>query len=95
MRRVMHGDVVAAARVLRALVPRDRPCAMARLILEADAADRYRKRFGRAHPLFGNGALMSAAARHHRPPEPDLGDADYLECLYTVISGLLERRAGR
>lgn len=95
MRRVMHGDVVAAARALRALAPQDRPRAIARMIMEAEAADRYRKRFGRAHPLFGTGALMSAAARHPRPPEPDLGDVDYLDCLHAVFAALIDRGAGR
>lgn len=93
MRAVMHGDVVAAARVLRALAPQDRPRAISRLIAEAEAGDRYRKRFGRAHPLFGTGALMSAAARHPRPPEPGLNDVDYLDCLHQVIVALIARAA--
>lgn len=93
MRPVMHGDVVVAARVLYALPEAARPDAMARMLDEAGAGDRYRKRFGRAHLLFGNGSLMSAAARFAKAAEPGLGDAAYLNCLYHVINALLERRA--
>lgn len=95
MRPVMHGDVVAAARVLRALPEAGRAGAMARMLAEAAAGDRYRKRFGRAHLCFGNGSLMSAAARFAKVAEPGLGDAEYLDCLARVILSLLERRAGK
>ncbi len=92
MRQVLHGDVVAAARVLLAERPEARAGAFARLLAEADLADRWRRATGRAHPLHGDGSLMAAALAHRPRPEPFLSEADYLECLRVVIEGLIARR---
>lgn len=90
MRCVLHGDLVAAARVLLALPPERRRAAMRLLLARARAADRYRLRHGRAHPRFGTGSLMAAASGWERLPEPALSDPDYLRCLIVVLSALLE-----
>lgn len=95
MRPVLHGDVVAAARALLPLPEAERPAAMARLLAEADAADRYRRRMGRVHRLWGNGSLMAAAMARPLPPEPFLADPDYLRCLIVVLEALLARQTGR
>ena len=92
MRPVMHGDLTSAARHLLALPASARQGICARLIAQADAADRYRKRFGRAHPLWGNGTLMAAARRIPLPKEPPLHDPDYADCLILVLSALAQRR---
>jgi len=94
MRPVMHGDLVAAARVLRALPAPARAAAARRLIAEADAADRYRKQFGRGHSRFGTGSLMVAAGRWPKVAEPGLDDAGYLHCLGVVLAALAARRGG-
>ena len=61
MRPVLHGDVICAACALLA-VPRGTRWRQAReMVAQADAADRYRRHFGRAHPNWGNGTLMAAA----------------------------------
>ena len=60
MRRVLIGDLLAAAAVIGAAAD---PAQTSRsLIAEADAAHRYAKRFGRPHPEWGNGSLMARAA---------------------------------
>lgn len=92
MRPVLHGDLTNAARHLLALPASARPAACARLIAQADAADRYRKRFGRAHPHWGNGTLMAAARRLPLPTEPPLHDTDYANCLILVLTALIGRQ---
>lgn len=88
MRPVLHGDAVAAARALL-LVPRaDRLHAMHTYLARADAADRYRKRFGRAHPCWGNGALMAVVQGEGEPPEPPLDASEYCRCLAEVFLAL-------
>lgn len=91
MRRVMHGDLVAAARSLLTSPPADRPCAIGALLDRAQAADLYRRRLGRAHPRWGDGSLRAAAWRPDLPPEPPLSDRDYLECLIAVLCALRAR----
>lgn len=61
MRRVLLGDLTAAAAHLAALPPALRPGAMTRLLQEAHAAHRYMRRMGRPHPLWGDGSLMARA----------------------------------
>lgn len=92
MRQILHGDVVAAARALLCAAPAARAALAARLIEDADVADRWRRRTGRAHPARGNGSLMAAAAAWPQAPEPFLDDADYLDCLRLVIEQLIARR---
>ncbi len=92
MRQILHGDVVAAARVLRAVPEAARPGLIARLLDEAHWADLYRKRTGRAHPVWGDGSLMTAALRRAPPPEPTLSDGRYCSCLVQVLQAVLERR---
>lgn len=92
MRPLLHGDLVAAARVLLGLAPARRPLIMARMLAAADLADRYRRRLGRPHPRFGGGSLMAAAAAWPQRPEPMPGDADYLDCLACVIAGIRRAR---
>lgn len=91
MRPVMHGDLTALARHLLTLAAPQRPTACAQLIAQADAADRYRKRFGRAHPRWGNGTLMARARVLPLPPEPCLQDVEYARCLILVLTALTRR----
>jgi hypothetical protein len=94
MREVLSGDVTVAARALLPCPAAARRPLMRRMIAEADLADRYRKRIGRGHRLYGNGSLMAAALARDPPPEPYLSDAEYLDCLATVIAALADRRNG-
>ena len=92
MRQVLHGDVVAAARVLFAVPDAARAGLLARMLDEAHWADLYRKRTERAHPVWGDGSLMTAALRRAPPPEPTLSDRRYCSCLVQVLQAVLERR---
>lgn len=95
MRTITHGDVTAAARAVRPLPPAARRRAVRSLLEKADAADRFRKRFGRAHPLWGNGSLMAVAlAAAAGREEPVLSERDYLEAMAAVIEALLDWRGG-
>ncbi|WP_299353006.1 hypothetical protein [uncultured Shimia sp.] len=95
MRRVMHGDVVAAARALLALPESGRRRACQRMIHEAHCAHRYMRRFGRAHALWGDGSLMATAHKRVLLPEPGFSDTRYCGCVEMVLHELIEWRAAR
>ena len=95
MRPVLHGDVVAAARVLYALPEALRVRELARLMQKAAWADAFRKQSGRVHPVWGDGSLMTAALAAAPPPEPQLNDPDYCGCLAMVFEGLVARLSDR
>jgi hypothetical protein len=92
----MHGDVVAAARVLYARAEAERGETMERLLVQAKRADRYRREMGKPHPFWGDGSLMSAALLYDPPAEPKLADEEYCACLAMVFETLINReRTGR
>lgn len=97
MRPVMHGDVVAAARVLYALPEEARQGMIETLLINARRADRYRRETGRMHPFWGDGSLMTAALITEPPSEPHLADEEYCACLAQVFEALIshERRTRR
>lgn len=92
MRPVLPGDVAAAACALLALPMRKRPGAMLEMLHRAEAADRYRRALGRAHPRWGTGSLASAALQLPRRDEPFLDDPDYVDCMLTVFAALKARQ---
>lgn len=93
MRTITHGDVIAAARAIHDLPPEAQRRMVQRFLDRAHAADLFRKRFGRAHPFWGNGSLMAAATGEGRArPEPFLSDTPYLETLALVIETVLDWR---
>lgn len=91
MRRVLYGDVTAAARALLAAPAGGRDRLLTRLMAEADAAEAHRRATGRVHPLWGTGSLMSAALAHAVAPEPRLDDPDYAACMALVFEALVVR----
>lgn len=95
MRPVHLADIEVAARVLLTLAPHDRADQMAKLIANADVADRYRKRLGCPHPVFGTGTIMSAAASFRQAARPGQMDANTLDALVVVIKGLADRRGNQ
>ena len=95
MRPILHGDVVALSRLLLGARAPQRAVLCNRVITEADAADRYFKKFGRSHSLWGNGSVLSAARKRPLPPEPDLADAEYCACMEQVFRALADWRAGK
>jgi len=91
----MHGDVVAAARVLYEQPEGRRGLAMRGLLRQATWADRHRRISGRIHPLWGDGSLMSAALNRCPGPEPALSDAVYCTCLSMVLEALVVWRGDK
>lgn len=92
MRKVLMGDVIAAARVLRGVPRGRRPAVLRGLLQAARRAEGHRKATGRAHPALGNGSLMAAAHRLKPDPEPFLDDIAYLEALILVLTEVRRRR---
>ncbi len=90
MRRVMIGDLIAAAKVISA--SSDPADASQMLIRQADAAHRYAKRFGRPHPQWGNGSLMARALAMASPGSADLADPRMLDALARLCATLSVRR---
>jgi hypothetical protein len=64
------------------------------LIGEAEAADRYRKRLGRTHPLWGNGSLEGAGRSRPLAPPRSLSDTDFLACMALALAALVAHRRG-
>lgn len=96
MREVVHGDVVAVASALRDLPPEGWEARIAGYLTRADAADRYRRRIGRAHPVWGNGSLMGAVLSGADVwPEPRLSDPVYAEAMVAVLMALIRRKRAR
>lgn len=101
MRPILHGDVVSAARLLLSLPEATRPRVIDRLLTQADAADRFRKRLRRAHPVWGNGSLGSAVTHACRgqaralPPERFPGDPSYAACMAATFEAILRWRLGQ
>ena len=61
------------------------------MLAEADAADAWRLRTGRMHPIWGNGTLMAAALRRAAAPEPPLHDRAYCAALSLTYAALADR----
>lgn len=90
MRRILIGDLLAAAFVIGAAV--DPAQTTQALIAEADAAHRYAKRFGRPHPRWGNGSLM-ARALVAPLRTGDLSSPQILDALALLCAALATRRS--
>ena len=92
MRPLMPGDLDSAVAVIMCQPPEDRMRVAARLLSEADIADRYRKRVGRAHPQFGSGSLMSAAMGWSAGANSRVYDASYCAALIVVLTAVQDWR---
>jgi hypothetical protein len=92
MRALAPADLTAAARALLALPEAQREAAAGRLLCEAEAADRHRKRLGRVHPRWGGGTLEGAARGWPLAPPRPLADTEFLACLWLIIGAILARR---
>lgn len=92
MRPAGLDDLWAAARVLHGVTAPARPAAMAALLTRAEAADRYRKRLGRAHPGWGDGTLMAAALATRPSCAPGLSEPDFARALAAALAGLIAWR---
>lgn len=95
MRPVLHGDVVAAARVLLQSPPHEQRTVMRQMLEQASIADLFYKRLKRGHPVWGNGSLMAAAMTRKMAPEPYLDDPAYCHCFVVVFEELISWRHER
>jgi hypothetical protein len=88
MRTVLLSDVSAAARVLLGVPKFQRARLCARMLREADHADRYLRKQGKLHPKWGNGTLLAVARTRPLSSEPSFDDVDYCSCFELVLRGL-------
>lgn len=86
-------DLWAAVGALLAVPPGARRGVMAELIAGAEVASAFRRRWGRAHPLHGNGTLMAAALARPRAPRP-ADDPEALAAL-ALAAGAVRRHLKR
>jgi len=89
MRAILHGDVVALARVLLCVRREDRAALCDRIFDMAHAADKYRKKSGVYHKHLGSGHLASACHSLMQLPEPFLSDKDYADCMRIIFKRVL------
>ena len=68
MRAVRHSDVAALARVIAVYRKKAAPPQIGQVMDLAHAADKYRKRYRRDHPIWGNGSVFSCAMGHEQHP---------------------------
>ena len=88
MRPVLTSDLDACARALMNIDAATREAAIRFIIQEADLADRYRTRTGRAVRSTGNGTLEAAARGYGLAPRPNGATPDYCACLHLTLSAL-------
>lgn len=95
MREVHASDMVAVARFLLSVPPfaRDRVCAD--LLTKTDFADKFTKRLGKPHELWGNGTLMAAVWGQELRPERSFSDREYTACFVTTLDCLARHRAAK
>lgn len=90
MRAVTSGDLRLLARHLAGLRRTERPDVALRLLERAHVADRYRKRTGKAHRLWGDGSLAAAIPKASLAgTEPSVADRDHLEALSDALTAIL------
>ncbi len=59
-----------------------------KLVQNAQTADKYCKKTGRAHPIWGVGSLADACIGQIKAPPLTGCDANYLACLSTLVAVL-------
>ena len=91
MRPILHGDVVAVARAILPLASHERSRKIQDILYTTARANAFRLSTGRAHPLWGDGSLMTAALAENLPPEPSLDNREYCGCLAQVFEALVAR----
>ena len=85
---LMHGDAIAAARVLLRHSRRRWAWVLHRMLAEAASASAWRLRTGRAHPRWGDGSLTAAALRRPCASEPPLSDPSWCRIVAFVYLAL-------
>ncbi|SEQ17360.1 hypothetical protein SAMN05428995_103111 [Loktanella sp. DSM 29012] len=91
MRPVGLLDLDAVARCLCAATVQQQYDLAREIVGRADVADRYRKRLGRRHAVYGDGTL-SAATAPYATVRGRVVEQTYLAALRIVVDVLIERR---
>lgn len=91
MRRVGLMDLYHAARAVEAAPLQGREAVCRDLLCRAHVADKYLKRLGKTHPLWGDGSLRGAALAGRREIEHQSMSVDFRACLALVLEVLAER----
>ena len=88
MRAPLAADILIFARTLLTCPPSDRRRVAGRILRETEEAWAYVVGCGLAHPVFGDGSLMSRSLSLHPAAEPFADNADYLHALDAAIQAL-------
>ncbi|KQI69660.1 hypothetical protein AN189_04515 [Loktanella sp. 3ANDIMAR09] len=91
MRPVGLLDLDATARCLCVVTAQEQHDLAREIVARADVADRYRKRLGRRHALYGDGTL-SAATAPYATARGRVAEQTYLAALRIVVDVLIARR---
>ena len=88
MRPIGLTDLNDAVRAVLAAPEDDRAATAARIVGQACLADRYRKRMGRRHPVWGDGTLSAAARAGPIVAASGWCDRDYRAALALMLAAL-------
>jgi len=88
---VIYNDVLAAVAFVSSVPAAGRPAAIARLLTEAQIASDYKRRHLAAHPIFGDGSVMTAALRHARHGDVSFASVEGLDAWLCVLAALRAR----
>ncbi|MEZ5913105.1 MAG: hypothetical protein R3D84_13570 [Paracoccaceae bacterium] len=88
MRQITPGELWTFAGLLAGIADDEREATAERIVAEARAADKYRRRFRRAHPFWGCGTLFSALARWPVAASASPGSAAFLAAMAVAIDAL-------
>jgi len=91
MTPVIYNDVLAAVSAVSGSPIEEQGQLAARLLAEADLAERHRKSRGHGHPVYGDGSLLAASLRYSRRGEASFQTGAGLRVWITVLTALLER----
>lgn len=85
MRQFILPDLLMAGRAIYGLSKTERQAALSDMFHHAHVADKFRKKFGRNHPKFGNGSLSSICSDAALRVDYALSDRHFRECLRDVL----------
>jgi hypothetical protein len=91
VKSVVYNDVLAAVAYV-ASHPKDaRETALSSLFEQVRQAEAYTERYHCAHPVFGDGTLVSAALRHGKRGDTSFYSEAGLEAWLLVLTGLRDQ----
>lgn len=92
MRRILYGDIVAVASVIRYVDPGTRGGLLESMIYQAHCADKFRKRFGLRCAGLGDGSLEASCSGLPKAVVGHFGDPDFADCMRQVFEAIIEWR---